>query len=154
MQSSSWVARGYRATLCVTLLAFTACKQSRDRTTLADTQDVRVALDSSVAAWNRGDLTAHVSIYADSAVLLPGTDGRGPTQARRTLERFFVVPAERPVLALDSIQLTLLGDAHVLVRGQYVLQGGRVHGTPRRGWFTEVWALTAAGWRIIHDHSS
>jgi hypothetical protein len=42
---------------------------------------VRAALDSSVAAWNRGDIDAHVVVYADSAVLLPATGGRGPAQA-------------------------------------------------------------------------
>ena len=154
MQSLMRVAHGRCPSLCLTLLLLTACSPTRDGGTPAGARAVRAALDTSVAAWNRGDLTAHVAIYADSAVLLPATEGRGPAQARRTLERFFVVPAERPVLALDSLQLTPLGDAHVLVRGQYVLQGGRVDGTPRRGWFTEVWAQTAAGWRIIHDHSS
>lgn len=142
-------------TFCgATLLAFAACRSARDDTKVSGMRDVRAALDTSVAAWNRGDLEAHVAIYADSAVLLPATEGRGPAQAKRTLERFFVVAAERPALALDSVHLQSLGDSHVLVRGQYVLQGGRVDGMPRRGWFTEVWAKTTHGWRIIHDHSS
>jgi uncharacterized protein (TIGR02246 family) len=139
---------------CATLLLLAACRSAPDDARITSVSDVRAALDTSVAAWNRGDLAAHVAIYADSAVLLPATEGRGPAQARRTLERFFAVVAERPVLALDSLQLEALGDAHVLVRGQYVLHGGRVDDTPRRGWFTEVWAHTTQGWRIIHDHSS
>ena len=137
-----------------TLLLLAACRSARDDASRTSVRDVHAALDTSVVAWNRGDLAAHVAIYDDSAVLVPATEGRGPAQARRTLERFFVGAAERPVLALDSLQLQALGDAHVLVHGQYVLQGGRVDGTPRRGWFTEVWAHTTHGWRIIHDHSS
>lgn len=137
-----------------TLLLLSSCRSAPESPDAVGINDVRAALDTSVAAWNRGDLAAHVAIYADSAVLLPSTEGRGPEQARRTLERFFVVAAERPVLALDSLQFQALGNTHVLVRGQYVLQGGRVEGTPRRGWFTEVWAHTTQGWRIVHDHSS
>lgn len=139
------------------MLALLACADARDvhdEAPLSGPRAVLDALDASVVAWNRGDLDAHVAVYADSAVLLRATAGRGPAHARRTLERFFVVPAERPVLMLDSVQFTPLGDAHVLVRGQYVLQGGRVDDTPRRGWFTEVWARTTRGWRIVHDHSS
>ena len=139
---------------CATLLLLATCRSAHDDAGITGVRDVHAALDTSVAAWNRGDLDAHVAIYADSAVLLPATDGRGPAQARRTLARFFGVAAERPVLALDSLQLEALGDTHVLARGQYVLLGGRVDGTPRRGWFTEVWAHTTQGWRIIHDHSS
>lgn len=154
MQGLTRAARGSGVFLCLTWLALTACNQARDDATLTAVHDVHAALDTSVAAWNRGDLDAHVAVYADSAVLLPATEGRGPAQARHTFERFFAVPAERPTLMLDSLQLKALGDAHVLVRGQYVLQGGRVDGAPRRGWFTEVWAHTAEGWRIIHDHSS
>lgn len=77
---------------------------------------VRAALDSSVAAWNRGDLDAHVAIYADSAVLLPATVGRGPAQARRTLAAFFADPPARPRFVLDSLHLAPLGASHVLLR--------------------------------------
>ena len=99
------MSRCRRLSLCVAVLSLTACNTTRADATLASVRDVRAALDSSVAAWNYDDLDAHVAIYDDSAVLLPATDGRGPAQARRTLERFFRVSSERPVLALDSVQL-------------------------------------------------
>ena len=154
MQGFARVIRDRVAITLVLLFALVACSSTREAAGIANVRDVRAALDTSVAAWNRGDLVAHVAIYADSAVLVPATEARGPTQARRTLERFFRAPQDRPVLALDSLQLQALGDAYVLARGQYVLAGGRVDDVPRRGWFTEVWAHTAQGWRIIHDHSS
>ena len=114
---------------------------------------VRAALDTSVLMWNRGDLDAHVAVYADSALLLPGVEARGRVQARRTLASYFADPIARPRLALDSLRLAPLGSGYVLATGQYVLEGGTVSG-PRRGWFTEVWGRTPDGWRIIHDHSS
>ena len=142
------------ALLALPLTSACTAPQSAERAVAGDGPSaVRAALDTSVAAWNRGDLDAHVLVYADTARLLPGAPGRGRAQARRTLEPFFAVPAERPQLALDSLRVAPLGPGHVLATGQYVLQGGTVVG-PRRGWFTEVWGRTPAGWRIIHDHSS
>ncbi len=114
---------------------------------------VRAALDTSVAAWNRGDLDGHVAVYADSAVFRPSGEARGPIQARRNFVQFFARPTERPRLTLDSLVVSTMGADHVLATGQYVLTGGTV-AVPRRGWFTEVWARTPQGWRIILDHSS
>lgn len=156
MHSQSLVVSLRAATVVAATRLLTACAAppAAERAPVEDgLTAVRAALDTSVVAWNRGDLDAHVVVYADSARLLPGAPGHGRAQARRTLAPFFAVPAARPRLALDSLRLAPLGSGHVLATGQYVLQGGTVVG-PRRGWFTEVWGRTSAGWRIIHDHTS
>ena len=115
---------------------------------------VRAELSSSLDAWNRGDLDAHVAVYSDSASLLPSAPpGRGRADARRSFARFFAIPAERPALELADLSARALGRDHVLVYGRYVLTGGTVRG-PRTGWFTEIWERTRAGWRIVHDHST
>ena len=45
-----------------------------------------------------------------------------------------------------------LGPGHALVVGHFILHGG---GQPEQsGWFSTVWERQAAGWRVIHDHSS
>lgn len=140
--------------LALTVAGLVSACSRPDRTDPAAARAaVRAALDTSVAAWNRGDLDAHVAIYADSAVFRPSGGARGPTQARRAFAGFFAVPARRPALALDSLTVVALGADHVLATGQYVLTGGVVPGA-RRGWFTEVWTRTAAGWRIVLDHST
>ena len=77
--------------LCVTLLALAEGNPKRADATITGRGDVRPALVTSIAAWNRGDLAAHVAIDADFAVLLPATEGRGPAPARCTLDRFFLV---------------------------------------------------------------
>ncbi len=62
---------------------------------------------------------------------------RRPREDRRAGAGETSAPQARYVVRPDT-----LGDAHVLVRGQYVLQDGRVDAMSRRGWFTEVWAHT------------
>ena len=60
-------------------------------------------------------------------------------------------------LARHAVRPDTLGDAHVLMRGQHVLQGGRVDAMPRRGWFTEVSAHTrrrGASFTIIPTDSA
>ncbi len=60
-------------------------------------------------------------------------------------------------LARRVVRPDTLGDAHVLVRGQYVLQDGRVDAMPRCGWYTEVWAHTrqrGASFTIIPAYSA
>ena len=60
---------------------------------------------------------------------------RRPREDRRAGAGVTPAPLARGAVRPDTLE-----DAHVLVRGQYVLQDGRVDGMPRRGWFTEVWA--------------
>mgnify|MGYP002778360090 CR=1 FL=1 len=110
--------------------------------------EVRAALGASVAAWNRGDLDGHVAVYADTGTAGPPFGPGGRARARAGLAAFFAGP--RPNLALDSLVLRPLGADYVLAAGRYRLAGA---GAARAGWFTEVWARTAAGWRIVHDHS-
>ena len=55
------------------------------------------------------------------------------------------------ILNYDHLEVRPLGPDHALVTGQYILSGA---GQPNRtGWFTTIWERTAAGWRMIHDHS-
>lgn len=110
---------------------------------------VRSLLAASVEAWNRGDLDGHVAVYADSGTGGPPIGAGGRARARANLAPFFT--NSRPTLRLDSLMVRPLGRDYVLATGRYTLSGT---GSQRVGWFTEIWARTAAGWRIVHDHSS
>lgn len=110
--------------------------------------------EASVVAWNRGDLAGHVAMYADSAAFMTG---RGPIYGRQTtadaLERSFFRDG-RPLqqLRFENVTVQMLGDAHAMVVGRFVLSGGGMD--ERSGWYTTVWERRPEGWRIIHDHSS
>lgn len=113
---------------------------------------VRAELAASVAAWNRGDLEAHVAVYADSAILLPAGPQRGRAQARTNFQAYFAAGAPRPKLRLDSLRLEALAPGVALATGQWVLDDASGGGS-RRGWFTELWRRTPVGWRIVHEQA-
>lgn len=112
------------------------------------------AMEASAAAWNRGDMAGHVALYTDSAAMM-GKNGPivGRDVIRGLLERGFWAggkPAQQ--LAFDEIAVTPLGPDHAMLTGKCILTGG---GKPEYTCrFTTIWQRTAAGWRIIHDHSS
>lgn len=114
---------------------------------------IRAVLDSTAAGWNRGDLAPYLAAYADSATEMLATGPAGGVAAIEKTMREGFWRTGRPLqqLRYEHLVVRMLGPQHALVTGQYVLSGG---GRPdRSGWFTTVWALTAAGWRMIHDHS-
>lgn len=114
---------------------------------------IRAQLDSTAAGWNRGDLAAYLAAY-DESITSRGADGfvRGKAAAEQVMRDGFWRdgrPAQQ--LRYEHLDVRMLGPEHALMTGQFVLSGA---GRPdRTGWFTTVWARTAAGWRMIHDHS-
>ena len=139
----------------VTSLTLGACRpaaRAADATAATAVSDVRTALAASVVAWNRGDLEAHVGVYADSAILLPPGPQLGRAQARSNFTSYFAAGTRRPVLHLDSLRVEALTPEAVLATGQWVLDEATGRGS-RRGWFTELWRRTPQGWRIVHEQA-
>jgi ketosteroid isomerase-like protein len=112
------------------------------------------ALKASADAWNNADLAGHVRPYADSATFM---GGNGPIQGRdrvsESLARSFWRDGKpRQQLSFDRVTVRPLGESHALSTGHFVLTGGGE--ADRSGWFSLTWEKTAAGWQIVHDHSS
>lgn len=137
------------------LVVLSGCAATAPRLPVPDPEPIiQAAFQASADAWNRGDINGHVAMYADSTAFMTG---RGPQVGRQrtadTLERAFFRDGQ-PVqqLRFESLTTTRLGPAHALVTGRFILSGGGME--DRSGWFTTVWTHSAAGWQIIHDHSS
>lgn len=117
-------------------------------------REIQALLDESSASWNRGDLEGHLADNADSISFMTGNGPIvGKTKTADVLRRGFFKDG-KPVRRLRFEQVTIrrLGDAYALVVGRFILDGG---GEPERsGWFSTIWERQAAGWRVIHDHSS
>jgi uncharacterized protein (TIGR02246 family) len=112
------------------------------------------ALQASAEGWNRGDLDAYLGPYAQDVVFM-GADG--PVHGREAVrERFRRVyfPAGQPIqrLRVEPREVRPLSADHALQTGRWFLSGG--DRPDREGWFTLLWERRAAGWRIVHDHSS
>jgi uncharacterized protein (TIGR02246 family) len=119
-----------------------------------DVAAIRAVFDTTTAAWNRGELSAYLFAYADSATAM-GANGpvRGVNAIGDQMQTGYW-KAGRPaqMLHYEHLEIRPLGPDHALATGQYVLtRAGRVE---RTGWFTTVWTRTPRGWRMLHDHSS
>ena len=117
-------------------------------------REIQAMLDASAASWNRGDLDGHLADNADSISFMTRNGPIvGKTKTADALRRSFFKDG-RPIQQLRFEQVTIqrLGEDHALVVGRFILDGG---GQPEHsGWFSTVWERQAAGWRVIHDHSS
>ena len=140
------------ALLLVAACASGGCTRPSDRPSDAAAA-VRAELDSTAAGWNRGELDVYLAAYADSVTSV-GANGfvRGKAAAAAVMRSGFWRTG-RPLqqLRYEHVNVRTLGPDHALVTGQYVLSGA--DRPDHTGWFTTVWAQTAAGWRMIHDHS-
>jgi len=117
-------------------------------------ESIQALLDESAASWNRSDLDGHLADNADSISFMTR---KGPivgkSKTADALRRSFFKDG-KPIQQLRFEQVTIqrLGKGHALVIGRFILDGG---GQPEHsGWFSTIWERQAAGWRVIHDHSS
>ena len=125
---------------------------------LAQGADPKTLLTESAAAWNRGDLAAFVSDYDDSPdTTFVGKDvTRGGVKA--ILERYqkgYPTAEKMGQLTFSELDIRPLADnSIVLMLGRFSLKRTAAGGGDAAGRFTLIWKKTAAGWKIIHDHSS
>jgi ketosteroid isomerase-like protein len=121
--------------------------------TAAGVSDLPAQLMATTGRWNAGDLEGFIAPYAvDTTFMTPsGLIGRDAMRTRYQT-RYFTGSRPDQQLRFEQLAVKPLGGDHALMTGRFVLSGG---GKPEQsGWFTLVWALTADGWRIVHDHSS
>jgi uncharacterized protein (TIGR02246 family) len=122
----------------------------------AQADDIKSLLKDSEAAWNNGDLAAFVSAYEDSpeTTYVGREVTKGGTQA--VLERFRRTYPNRDAmgtLTFTEIEVRTLAPNIALATGKYGLKRSAAGGGDASGRFTLVLRKTAAGWKIIHDHT-
>jgi uncharacterized protein (TIGR02246 family) len=125
---------------------------ARPRPGSAESQ-IRQALDSTSAGWNRGNLQQYLSAYTPDAQEMGPNGPRGGVEVIENTMKNGFWKTGRPLQALryEHVRVRLLGKSNAFVTGQYVLTGGDK--PDKTGWFTTVWEKTKDGWRMIFDHS-
>ena len=114
-------------------------------------------MHASAAAWNRGDVDGFLAPYLHAPELtFVGSSGlvRGFDTLRARYGAGYFDEGLPDRLRFTDLEIRALSEGHALMLGRYVLEertGGAVTST---GIFTLVWGRTAAGWRILHDHTS
>src|SRR5579872_192825 len=124
---------------------------------LAQGDEIRTLLARSEAMWNHGDLAGFASYYEDAptTTFIGREVVRGGTQA--ILERYQRRYPNRETmgtLSFSEIEVRELAPGLALATGKYDLARTAAGGGNASGRFTLVVRKTAAGWKIIHDHSS
>jgi len=121
-------------------------------------EDPTPALDAllraSADAWNRGDLDAFVSDYADDPITGFVSGGRvqyGHEWIRANYAPRFERGALRDSLRFENLAARALGHDHALATARYVLF--RADSVTYSGPFTLVLHRTENGWKIIHDQT-
>lgn len=121
-------------------------------------EDARLAIDSVLALlqseWNADDLAGHVGAYAESGTY---TTSRGLLTGRAAIEEAmagFVTPdGLAGELSFEDVLVRMLGADAALATGAFIVADVR-DTVDIRGRFTLVLERGAAGWQVLHDHSS
>jgi ketosteroid isomerase-like protein len=118
------------------------------------TRDISALLSAQGAAWNRGDIEAFMQAYAPTDDLRFASGGTVIFGWRATLERYrqrYPNKAAMGTLTFSDLAITVLAPDAAIAFGRWKLT--REKDSPQ-GLFTLTLKKTAAGWRIIQDHTS
>ena len=115
---------------------------------------IRAVLDAQAAAWNRGDIEGYMDGYArsDSIVFVSGDDvTRGWQTVLDRYRQSYDTREKMGTLEFSELELRPLSPFYVMALGRWQLKRGADNPSGR---FTLLFRRTAAGWRIVHDHTS
>jgi len=119
-------------------------------------QAIRRVLSDQVQAWNGHDIDAFMNGYEDSAntVFIGKTVQRGYEAVRRRYHDQYSVPEKMGKLRFSDLSVDLLGADYASVTGAFHLTRSVAAGGNASGVFSLLLRRTAAGWKIILDHTS
>jgi uncharacterized protein (TIGR02246 family) len=119
---------------------------------------VQATLDASATAWNAGDLDRFMACYerAATTTYVSGTrfvQGYDAIRANYAARFGGGASAAMGQLSLEIVDFRMVGSDHAYVVGRFHLHRDADHGGDASGPTTLLFKRTAAGWRIIADHS-
>ena len=144
-------ARLFFSTVFAVLFTLSAVAQKPD-----EAADIRVVLDKQTADWNRGDLNAFATGYKNSPdILFIGeTVRRGYQGMIESYRKNYPNKAAMGVLTFSNLEVHPL-DAHfATVIGNFHLERKAAGGGNADGFYSLVLEKTAAGWKIVLDHTT
>jgi ketosteroid isomerase-like protein len=145
--------------LFAALLVGVCGAHAKTKNEAVDQDAISKALQTSAAAWSRGDLAAFMQCYEES----PNTEY---VKSTGVVEGF---PAIRDMyaarygngathtmgrLSLEIANYRQLGAAYALVTGRFSLARPKTDGGDATGIFSLVFHRSKSGWHIIYDHTS
>lgn len=142
--------------IIVLALAVIVSGQTKGGGDPATEKQVRAVLEAQVAAWNRGDIDAFMTAYErspDTTFVSGDSVTRGWQLVLDRYKRAYGSREKMGTLAFSELEVKSLGGDAALILGRFQLQRPSLGDAPR-GRFTLLLRRRAAGWLIIHDHTS
>lgn len=141
------------------LLIAAGCKQTAASAVSAPVAraEIEAVMRDSAAGWNAGDLDRFMGVYADD----PGTSfltadrlirGKAAITARYA-PSFRTGGNARGTLDFEFLDFRMAGPDHALLSARYRLTPAKVGAAVEQGPTSVLFERTAAGWRIVADHS-
>jgi ketosteroid isomerase-like protein len=124
--------------------------------TAAEQTAIRKVLDAQVEAWNRGDVTAFMQGYdnAPTTTFVGKTLAHGYANVLARYQKNFGSHEKMGTLNFTDLEITQLDPQIATVTGRYRLARSSTGGGDASGIFSLVFKKTAAGWKIVLDHTS
>jgi uncharacterized protein (TIGR02246 family) len=138
--------------VCNILMATLVCAEpEQPPNSVAEIQSV---LTTQQDAWNRGDIDAFMTGYAQSASTVFVSEDEVTRGWETVRDRYRVKYSDRAkmgTLSFSDIEVTMLSPDAAVVLGRWRLK--RANDQPH-GRFTLIFKRLPEGWRIVHDHTS
>lgn len=117
---------------------------------------IRALLATQQSDWNRGDVRAFMNGYEESDALtfVGATLTRGYRQVLENYIKRYPTRENMGKLTFSGIEVHMLGADHAWVLGRFALERTTQGGGNISGVFTLVLRRTAAGWKIVLDHTT
>ncbi len=126
------------------------------KSTSVEDANVRAVLTKQAADWNRGDLDAFATGYKNSPDILfiGATVRRGYEGMITSYRKGYPNKAAMGTLTFSDVEVHPL-DAHfATVIGKFHLERSAAGGGNADGFYSLVMEKTAAGWKIVLDHTT
>jgi uncharacterized protein (TIGR02246 family) len=136
--------------LSLLVLGFTTAAVAR----AGASEEITALMHTQADAWNHGDIAGFMQGYAQTEDLRFASGGSVTYGWRQTLERYqqhYPDRATMGTLTFSEIVVTVLAPDAAIAFGRWKLT--RAKDAPN-GLFTLTLKKSAAGWRIIQDHTS
>ena len=116
--------------------------------------EIQSVLTTQQDAWNRGDIDAFMTGYAQSASTVFVSEDEVRRGWETVRDRYRIKYSDRAkmgTLSFSDVEVTMLSPDAAVVLGRWRLK--RANDQPH-GRFTLIFKRLPEGWRIVHDHTS
>ena len=138
--------------ICYILTSAFACAAPEQAS--SSVAEIQSVLTAQQDAWNRGEIDAFMTAYAQSASTVFVSEDEVTRGWETVRDRYRVKYSDRAkmgTLSFSDVEVTMLSPDAAVVLGRWRLK--RANDQPH-GRFTLIFKRLPEGWRIVHDHTS